>query len=268
LTKPLLVATIERLKNHGFSRVLVNCHHLREQIVEVTKSIEGVEIQEEPVILGTGGALGLAARTVDDTPLLVSNSDIYHDADYRKLYDYHISSGNRATLLLHPCPRFNSIRAADGQITHFRLPNKDPGLFAYTGVQVIDPELIETLSPDTFSCIIEHYEALLGRGVPIGCYLEPDLQWYDIGTPEDYLGLHKDLLTGRIPTWRELGHSQDTTYAVDPEARCDPSSEFREWVSIGKADIGSGALVCRSVIWDGARVEPGSSISDRIIIPS
>lgn len=267
LNKPLLIATIKRLMNSGCSSVIVNCHHLGEQIIDATSSINGVKIQEEPVILGTGGALGLAARSIADEPLLVSNSDIYHDADYKKLYDYHINSGNRVTLLLHHYPRFNSIQGRDGHISRFRLAGKSTELFAYTGIQVINPELLEVLQPDMFSCIIEHYEALIETGVRIGYYLDTDVQWYDIGTPGDYLGLHNDLLTGKTHIWQELNRDTDSSFVIHPNANCNPGCTFEDWVSIGQAEIGSGSVVSRSVVWDGARVDPDECIADRILTP-
>ncbi len=77
LNRPLLLATIDRLKNAGFSLIVVNCHHLRQQIVSAVKDIPGVIVQEEPLILGTGGGLALAARNLNNEPLLVTNGDMF-----------------------------------------------------------------------------------------------------------------------------------------------------------------------------------------------
>ena len=57
LNTPLLVAAVRRLKKFGFSRIVVNCHHLGEQISAALDDIDGVRIQYEETILGTGGGL-------------------------------------------------------------------------------------------------------------------------------------------------------------------------------------------------------------------
>ncbi|NNK15095.1 MAG: NTP transferase domain-containing protein, partial [Desulfofustis sp.] len=47
LNTPLLLAAVKRLKNSGFSKIIVNCHHLGEQIVTCLRDIPGVSVQQE-----------------------------------------------------------------------------------------------------------------------------------------------------------------------------------------------------------------------------
>ncbi len=72
LNSPLLLLTIARLKNFGFDHIIVNCHHLREQIVEAVELIEDVMVIEEEIILGTGGGLRGAVTTSRSTPTCLS----------------------------------------------------------------------------------------------------------------------------------------------------------------------------------------------------
>ena len=93
LNQPLLLATIRRLQNLGFDHIVVNCHHLRQQVATALNGIAGVILQEEEVILGTGGGLRRALNLFRDEPLLVSNGDIYHTIDFLRLYNEHKKSG-------------------------------------------------------------------------------------------------------------------------------------------------------------------------------
>ncbi len=42
LNTPLLLAAVNRLKSSGFSKIIVNCHHLGEQIVTCLRDIPGI----------------------------------------------------------------------------------------------------------------------------------------------------------------------------------------------------------------------------------
>jgi mannose-1-phosphate guanylyltransferase len=267
LNRPLLLATIDRLKNAGFSLIVVNCHHLRQQIVSAVKDIPGVIVQEEPLILGTGGGLALAARSLNNEPLLVTNGDIYHSIDFAALYEHHIQSGNKVTMALHDHPRFNKIKVLNDQVLELNGSGETADLLAFTGLQVVSPELLGSLSCGTYSCIIGYYSSLIEKGVEINCRIETESNWTDMGTPEDYLALHQELLEGAIPIWPELNYLGTSPILVDERARCGVKSSFQQWASIGRARVGDDVQLKRSIVWDDAEVESGSRISDRIIVP-
>ena len=86
LNEPLLLLTIKRLQNAGFDHIIVNCHYLKEQIVEALDGMRGVVIQEEDIVLGTGGGLRMALRLMRDEPLLITNGDIYHSIDNSNVF--------------------------------------------------------------------------------------------------------------------------------------------------------------------------------------
>ncbi|MCG6929291.1 MAG: NTP transferase domain-containing protein [Desulfofustis sp.] len=266
LNTPLLIATVNRLRNAGFSRIVVNCHHLGEQISDAVGSIPGVIVQYEPTILGTGGGLREACDKIEDAPLLVTNGDIYHSIDFTQLYDYHRRSGNDVTMAVHDCTRFNVLATEHGRIVDFKGRRGSPGLLAYTGVQVVNPGLLSGIKKSTASCIIEYYHSLLTNGRPIHVRRVDGSFWTDMGTPEDYLNLHRDLLTGAAPRWQELA-ADARPFCVDPAAHCDASVGLRNWAAIGKARIGAGATLARCVVWDGAVIDPGASLADRIVAP-
>lgn len=266
LNRPLLLATIDRLKNAGFSTIVVNCHHLGQQIISAVKDNPGIVVQDEKDILGTGGSLARAVRSLDQTPLLVTNGDIYHTVDFADLYHHHLRTGNDVTMLLHDYPRFNKIAVSDNGITDFSPPSESMGLLAFSGLQVVNPAILLQLSADDYSCIIAYYRYLLETGRRIGCRIDRDINWTDMGTVDDYLALHEALLQGGMPRWTELGYQGRSPILVDEESRCGSNCCFRQWVSIGKARIGDEVNLKRCVVWDGAEVADGSRISDSIIV--
>ncbi|MBE0584792.1 MAG: NTP transferase domain-containing protein [Desulfofustis sp.] len=268
LNRPLLLATIERLQAAGCRRILVNCHHLAEQIVAAVAGISGVQLQVEPAILGTGGSLAEARGWLTDEPLLVSNGDIYHTIDFRKLYDAHVRQGNRVTMVVHDCPRFNKVSVTDTRVTGFDAPVGSPGALAFTGVQVIDPDILRDMDGRRPWCIIDHYRRLLDAGTEINCRIDAHCNWTDIGTVAEYLRLHGELLTGGTPIWLELGGPVVDGVLIDSEARLDPGCRVEPWSCIGKVGIPAGAVIARSVLWDGAEVVGDQLIADRLVAPS
>lgn len=263
LNTPLLSLVVNRLKRAGFSRIIVNCHHLRDQIAAALNGIDGVILQEEEHILGTGGGLRKALEVLLDEPLLVTNGDIYHTIDPRWLYLQHQEHGHRITLAMHDYPRFNSVAVQHEEVVAFCLKAPCQTL-AFTGLHVIDPVVLSELKKDAFACIIDLYKQKLAEGERIFCCRVDQAFWTDMGTIADYLELHRGLLYGEVPAWEELGPingpisvSQDAVLANDVQVS--------DWACIGRAEVKAAAKICRSVIWDDAIIESGRVITDGLV---
>jgi mannose-1-phosphate guanylyltransferase len=272
LNTPLLSAVVARLKNSGFSKIIVNCHHRGEQIAAALSEVPGVVIQPEEHILGTGGGLRAALGKMDPEPLLVVNGDIYHDMDLAGLYRDHLQAGNGITMVMHDCPRFNSVLVTDGRILDFDSAGQDCALkadqrlMAYTGVQVIDPQLLGAIKKDTASCIIAYYRNLLAQNETIRVRDMSGCCWADMGSPQDYRDLHGALLQNKMVRWTELNCTAQSI-CVDGRARCPDDLIVEDWACIGRATIGAGVRLRRCVVWDGAEIEPGAFLSDQIVTP-
>lgn len=263
LNQPLLCLTIKRLQNLGFDHIVVNCHHLRDQILKALDGLSGVIVQEEEVILGTGGGLRKALQHLRDEPLLVSNGDIYHTLNLLEFYQYHIANHAGVTLAMHDYPRFNNVMVKDGQVVNFDN-RTELSLLAFTGLHVIEPSMLESIKYGSFSCIIDRYRQLLNEGGKIGCYRENDFYWTDMGTVEDYLALHRGLLSGNIPCWQEVGQVRKPYY-IAKRAKLPFQIELSDWACIGNAHIEDGAKMERVVIWDAVTVSSGSRLVDEIV---
>ena len=267
LGQPLLLHILAQLRSAGFGSVVVNAHHLREQIVAALAGEPDVLLQEEIEVLGTGGGLRRALDRFGAEPVLVTNGDIFHTIDYDRVYQDHCDSGAAVTLVLHDEPRFNKVAvAADGAITGFggeQLVAPGARRLAFTGIHVIDPAVLKLIPADTFYDIIDCYRALIRSGTAVRALVVRDHFWTDMGTPADYLALHGALLAGMAAGGGEGGTAP---FHVDPLARLGNGVELRDWVAIGAgASIGDRASLSRVVVWDGARVPAGSTLNDTIV---
>lgn len=263
LNSPLLLLTIARLKNFGFDHIIVNCHHLKGQIVDALRHINDVVVIEEDIILGTGGGLRGALSHMRDEPILITNGDIYHTVDLLEFYNFHKEYNHSITLGMHDFPRFNTVAMDDGKVDAFSKETTLPKL-AYTGLQVVKPEVLNDIKEHQYSCIINHYRNLMAAGVEIFCHRVDGCHWTDMGTVGDYLALHKGLLTGRIPCWQEMGEIEKP-YCIDKGARLKSDVELDDWVCVGAAEIGDKTHLSRCVVWDDITVGEGVKVVDTII---
>jgi mannose-1-phosphate guanylyltransferase len=263
LNRPLLLLTIERLKNFGFDHIIVNCHHLRAQIVDALLGVEGVILQEEETILGTGGGLRKALKVMKNEPLLVTNGDIYHTVNLFDLYTQHLHNSSSVTLAMHDYPRFNNVVVSENYVESFDSTGDGESL-AFTGLHVIEPASLEGIEEEGFSCIIDHYKKLLQKGEKIECSRVDGSFWTDMGTEADYLNLHGGLLKGELPCWAEIGPVRKP-FCISSRAKLPPQVELDDWACIGDAHIENGSRLKRVVAWDDVFISCGQTLVDKLV---
>ena len=274
LNNPLLKLTISRITQAGATDIVVNTHHLRQQIKEALQGEANIILQEEEKILGTGGGLRMALPHFGQEPVLVANGDIYHSIDYAEVYRSHLEAKADVTLVLHDYPRFNDVTVDEKlRIKGFdRSVDKTGGqekILAFTGIHVINPEVLQAIPQDATYCIIDCYKELLQQGGLIRAHLATNHFWTDMGTPADYLKLHADLLGQKVPLYKEFAEAaSDAPFVGANNTSISKDVKLLDWVCIGKgAIIEAGVTLQRTVVWDGALVPAGSFIKDSIVIP-
>ncbi len=187
--RPLLEIHIRNLVSAGCDGIVVNTHHLPEQIAEyIAEQTWPVPVKtvHEPVILGTGGAIRNVADFWDLRPFMVINSDILTDTDLRDVYDFHLRHSCPVTMVLHDTPEFNHVSVSeDGFVTGFHEPAASLRR-AFTGIQVLDPLVLNFISAKGFSNSIDVYRQMLAAGMRIRAFEAGRYSWKDLGTPERY----------------------------------------------------------------------------------
>ncbi len=267
LNRPLLHILLDMLLRSGADRVVVNCHHLADQVRLAVQDYPQVLLQHEPEILGTGGGLRRALPLFSDRPVLVMNGDIFHDIDLRAVYAHHVASGNGVTMVLHDCPRFNRVRVRDGRVTGFGRAEEGGELLAFTGIHVLDPAVIRRIPASGFHHVIDLYREMAAAGEGIGVLRVDGCHWRDMGTPEDYLLLHRELLGGRVALPECL--TAGSPWLQGEGVVLGEGVMLAEWGCLGNGvRVGAGVHLRRCVVWDGTCVPAGSRFSDMILTPA
>lgn len=275
LGKPLILHLVEQLRGHGFQTIAINTHFHSAQFGDILKGERDLVLQREEDILGTGGGLRRVSSRLGQEPFLVVNGDILHSLDLGEIYRRHLASGALVSMVVHDQVRFNNIRvSAQGTVSALRIgkekttPAFGERPLAFAGIHVIDPSVLAGIPATGCHDIIDLYRKMIASGGVINAIEVSGHFWTDIGTPQDYLALHRRLLTE--PSLAEaLGFRGLTTAPVvfGEEVVLGEEVAFREWAFVGsRATIGAGARIARSVLWDGAVVAAGARIEDGIVV--
>ncbi|RMG86240.1 MAG: nucleotidyltransferase family protein, partial [Bacteroidetes bacterium] len=199
--RPLLEIALRRLRFFGFRQVVINIHHFADAIRDFLAQNDnfGLDIRlsdETDRLLDTGGGLKKAAPFFDDgAPFLLCNADILTSLHLKELYDFHVRHGGVATLAVRqrPTSRYLLFRPdtlqlcgwkneKTGEIRRARLA-ENPVPLAFSGVQVVSPEIFEWMPDRAVFSIIEVYLAAAAQRPVFGFRHDAD-HWLDVGKPE------------------------------------------------------------------------------------
>jgi NDP-sugar pyrophosphorylase family protein len=123
---------------------------------------------------------------------MVINADIVTTIDFKQVYDFHRQHSHPATLVLADDPEFNSVACdPDGFVTDFHhlsdaAVRPSDAALTFTGIQVLDPEILDFISVEAPSSSIEAYTRMMAKGKKIKAYISEKSYWKDIGNAERY----------------------------------------------------------------------------------
>jgi mannose-1-phosphate guanylyltransferase len=289
--RPLLAYTFEHLAGYGVERSIISCGYLPDQIEAVFGDRHdgmALEYAVEEKPLGTGGAIGFAARGLDGS-FFALNGDSLREADLDAMVQFHQAKGAKATILLTPVAdpsRYGLVRTSpDGRVETFlekpRPEEIDTDLIN-AGLYVLEPEVLD-LVPEGRAVSIERevFPQLAAEGSVYGIALPG--YWLDVGTPESYLQAHRDVLERIFST--QVGEALgadftlvDETADVHARARLvppvyvGPGAVVEEGARLGSlAVLGAGARLARRCLVENAvvgartRIGEGASVVGSVV---
>lgn len=197
--KTLLEHQIVRLREHGFTRIVVNVHHFAQQVKDFLASNDfGVDIaisDETNLLLDTGGGILHAQHLLADEPFLVQNVDIFTSINPREMLEFHTNGNAMATLavskrlssralLFNPTMQLCGWR--NSKTGEVKLPlGEVPNLtdYAFSGVHVVSPQFFKEVKLAGAFSVIDAYLQLCKEHTISG-YLPQNGFVLDVGKPE------------------------------------------------------------------------------------
>ena len=256
----------------------------------------GIRYVVEPAPLGTAGAVRYAGESLRES-VVVFNGDVLTEIDLAAVIRLHRERKAKATIVLTPVenPSAYGLVETDGEgnILRFIEKPKPDEITCNTinaGIYVLEPDTFETIPRDTpWSIERSFFPSLIERGETFVAYVDRGY-WIDIGTPEKYMQVHRDIMDGRFrPAGRAAsaaacsaatsGDCHRPSAWVSPEARVedgavieapcfiDAGAAVRAGAQIGPYSVvGRHCWIEEHAVLDRAIIWPNSRISQEAIV--
>jgi len=283
--RPLLEYTLALLAGAGITEVIINTHHLAEEMEEGLRRAETsgvkVHLSRERRILGTGGGPKKAAPFLEGDTFLVLNGDFLIDIDLRDVISFHRESASKATMVLREDDGGGIFIDGEGRIRQFLEPGRAPDRSwtrtGFTGIHVLEPEVLKLIPRNTpWEINLQVYPEILRRGWRTGGFLHSGY-WREAGDPEGYLAANLEILfagAGSLTRRPDSGTLDPPRQGLSPPVLLgegvflEPGSRLGPGAVIGPgARIGRGAQVRRSVILEGTDIPDGEVVVEEIRSP-
>lgn len=293
VNKPFLEHMIDNLKKHHIHEIILAICYLPNRIrrhfgdggdfgTNLTYAVE-----RSP--LGTGGAVKNAEQLLDDT-FVVFNGDVFTDLNITDMIAYHRDHKAKATIALTPVedPTAYGVVEIDAQGRVKRFIEKPSRESVTTnlinaGTYVLEPEVLDLIPPDVYHMLERGlFPSLVEQSIPFLGY-RSTAYWTDIGTPEDYLKLHHDILTGKA-----IAHFQGKSIADDiwVEDGCNihPLAKLTGPVVIGRdctieqgvrisgpavlgnrCTVGQGTTIDEAILWQNVKLGKDAMVRSSVV---
>jgi NDP-sugar pyrophosphorylase family protein len=263
--RPLVGYVAEYLARFGCDEIIVNLHHRPESVRAALGdgSAFGVRLSyiEEPVILGTSGAIDNARAFLEGDTFIVINGKIATDIDLGAALETHRRERALATLVLRPNAereRYSTVEVEYGLVKSFggypastsdnvgsanRASEKlgagdEEAPLMFTGIQILEPRIFDYIPRGVFShTVTDVYIPAIARGERIAAHVSTGM-WHELST---------------IQRYRDISLTLMRREGLD-----------NVWTGAGSL-VEAGADVHESIIWEGVRVEAGARVRRSIL---
>lgn len=242
----------------------------------------------EPAPLGTAGAVRYAGESLHES-VVVFNGDVLTEVDLAAVIALHRERKAKATIVLTPVDNptaYGLVETdANGNVARFLEKPKADEITCDTinaGIYILEPDTFDripkgepwSIERSFFPSLIERNETFIGyiyRGY-----------WIDIGTPEKYTQVHRDIMDGRYHTPPFSGAASMSW--VSPRARVeegailqapcfiDEGAVVKAGATVGpysvvgrQCQIEEHAVIDRSIVWANTRIGQDALVRGAIL---
>jgi mannose-1-phosphate guanylyltransferase len=292
--RPFLHYQIDLLKQvPEIDEVILSLNYQPRRIEEIfgDGSELGIKIRYvvEPAPLGTAGAIKYAGDDLTES-VVVFNGDVLTEIDLAAVLRLHRERRARATIVLTPVdnPTAYGLVETDpeGNIQRFLEKPKPEEITTHNinaGIYILEPDTFDRI-PSNVSWSIErsYFPSLVERRETFVGYVYNGY-WIDIGTPEKYMQVHRDIMDGRFqaPPFTGNGHSRSFVAGdariedgatvsgpcfVDEGVLVKAGARIGPYSVIGRqCQIEEEARIDGAIVWQNGRIGKDATITNAII---
>ena len=262
--RPLIASAFDHLIDSGIRQIVINTHHLAAAYGDAfpggTYREVPLTFRHEPVLLETGGGIKNVEDLLGAEPFIVYNGDILATLPLEPALAWHLASGNEVTLVLRSQggPLQIALDAGgDGTGRVLDIGNRlgrAIGTRLFTGIYIVNPTFFRRLTLEKAS-VIPAFLKMIEEGAGLGGIVLDEGHWWDLGTREQYLEVH-----------RHLRKAASGTVWIDPSAHIDPSATITGASYVGpNAEIGPDAQIKDSILWNGTKIAKKTVLKNCVV---
>lgn len=190
-SKNLLERSINLLENHGVEKIIINVHHLGDQIEKFILNIKSnikIDISNEKnLLLDTGGGVKEGTKIFDKNPFFVLNPDTLWLSNYldemKSLEKIFFENKKPSLLLVNKKLSFDTSFKGDFNLKDNIVSKDIENNFIFTGLQLIDRNCLNMINKKVFS-MNEVWDKLIDENKLYG--LESRQKFYHLNTENIY----------------------------------------------------------------------------------
>ena len=292
--RPFLHYQIDLLKQvPEIDEVILSLNYQPRRIEEIfgDGSELGITIRYvvEPAPLGTAGAVRYAGDNLTES-VVVFNGDVLTQIDLAAVIRLHRERQAKATIVLTPVENptaYGLVETdASGNVTRFLEKPKADEITTNNinaGIYILEPDTFDRIPQDVaWSIERSYFPSLIERRETFVAYVY-DGYWIDIGTPEKYTQVHRDIMDGRYAAAPFHGLSGART-AVSADARIEDGATIdgpcfidegvvvKAGARIGpysvigrQTQVEENAIVEGAIIWPNCRISRDAEVRNAIV---
>ena len=199
--RPILETILSRFIKAGFHNFFISTHYKAETIQAYfgDGSAWGVKIEyvNEEKPLGTAGSIGLLPKNLPKLPILMMNGDVLTKVNFEHLLAFHQEQKGIATM----CIREYDVQIPFGVVNIEKQQAKSivekptQKFFVNAGIYVLEPELVNTVNPNTPIDMPNLLEKQIKKGKSVSIFPIHEY-WLDIGHMKEYESAHDSFSNG------------------------------------------------------------------------
>jgi NDP-sugar pyrophosphorylase family protein len=294
--RPFLHYQLDLLKHVAeIDEVILSLNYQPRRIEEIfgdgRESGLAIKYVVEPAPLGTAGAIRYAGESLRES-VVVFNGDVLTEVDLGAVIALHRERRARATIVLTPVENpsaYGLVETDDrGNIRRFLEKPKPDEITCNTinaGIYVLEPDTFDRIPKDTpWSIERSFFPSLIERGETFVAYVYRGY-WIDIGTPDKYMQVHRDIMDGRYTAYKArasnggpanawINHGARIEEGVAVEGPCfvDDGAVVKAGARIGpysvvgrQCHIEEHAVIERSILWANSRISQDATVRRSIL---
>ena len=291
LGTPFIEHMLKWLMKYGVHEVILTLSHLAPAIQQYLGDGQSIGMKiryiQEPSPLGTAGAVGNAALSIDE-PFLVLNGDIFTEIDISEMQALHKHKGATATIALTPVENpsaYGLVKTnAEGFVLGFTEKPEVSAVndnFINAGIYILEPEVLSLIPPgENYSFERGVFPDLVKEKKTFFAYSSSSY-WIDIGTPEKYTQLNRDILAGLVGNFG-FGDGHEIVVSGDAGINYEVKFEGPVYIDhfcrlaagtnvvgpaiLGKnCHIGADTVVTSSILWERIQIGSNSRVTNSIV---